>query len=132
MAVVAADAVLLVDRKRIAFGKQPALGLRQVQADGGGLAAVGEQLPDVFHLRPRPVLFGQLLQRYEGRRQRFDDDPLVVSGDSFSRHRLTPQIVATQFWPEPTVIAIEPLLWSASVAVQKSASCLPRVVHADF
>jgi hypothetical protein len=44
-------------------------------------------------MRPRLVLFGKLLEGDVGRRQGFDDNPLVVTGDSLSRHRLTPDIL---------------------------------------
>src|ERR1700736_3965239 len=91
MTVVAADAVFLIDFERVPLRKQPALGLRQMQTNGIGLAAIGEQLLDVVHMRPRLVLFGKLLEGDVGRRQGFDHDPLVVTGDSFSRHRLTPK-----------------------------------------
>ena len=43
---LAADAIFLIDRQRIALRKQPALGLRQVQADRSGLVA----LPHLFNV----------------------------------------------------------------------------------
>jgi hypothetical protein len=88
-AVALADAVFLVNRQRIGTWKQPAFGLRQVQAHGRGIAAVGEKLSDVFHMGPRLVLRRELLQRDEGCRQRFDDHPFVVARNSLSWHRFT-------------------------------------------
>src|SRR5579862_597874 len=86
---IAADAVFLIDPQRIDVGIEPALGLRQMQADGGGLPAAREHLLDVVHMRPRLVLFGQLLQCHEGSCESLRDDPFVVAGNSFSRHRRT-------------------------------------------
>jgi len=87
-AVAFADAVLLVDRQRIGVGKQPALGLGEMQADSRRLPAIREKLADIFHMGAGLVLFGELFQRHEGGSQRFDDDPFVVPCDSLSWHRV--------------------------------------------
>ena len=91
------DAILLVDRQWVELGKQPALGLGEVQRDGCRLAAIGEKLPDVVHMRPRLVFWRKLLQRDESRCQRLGDDPFVVARDSLLWHRRTPRLVAISF-----------------------------------
>src|SRR5207253_5997824 len=86
---VAADAVFAVDLETVAIRKQPALGLRQMQADGGGFAPVREQLADVAHMGLRLMLRRELFEGDECSRQRFRDDPSVVAGDSLLRHQFT-------------------------------------------
>ena len=58
------------------------------------VAAIGQELPDILHMGARLVLGRQLLEGDKGRRQRFDDDPFVVTRNSLSRHRLTLNVVA--------------------------------------
>jgi hypothetical protein len=45
-------------------------------------------------MRPWLVFCRELLQRDQCGGKRFGDDPSVVAGDSFSRHPLTPLVVA--------------------------------------
>src|SRR5258708_32672090 len=65
-----------------------------MQTDGGVVAAVGQELADIVHMGSRLVLWRQLFERDEGRCQRFDDDPFVVTRDSLSRHPLTLCLIA--------------------------------------
>ena len=93
--IAVADAIFLIDGQGIAVGEQAAFCLCKVQADGFGLAAIGEDFSDIIHVRPRLVLFGQLFERDKGCCQSFEDNPFVVACDSFPRHRLTPAAAAS-------------------------------------
>src|ERR1700733_12092457 len=57
------EAVFPVDRLPVRGRKQTALGLGQMEIDGSGLTAGGQQLLDVVHVRGGLVLVGQLLKR---------------------------------------------------------------------
>ena len=92
--IAVADAIFLIDGQGIAVGEQAAFCLCKVQADGFGLAAIGEDFSDILHVRPRLVLFGQLFERDKGCCQSFEDNPFVVACDSLPRHRLTLSTVA--------------------------------------
>jgi len=69
---------------------KPALGLGEMQADGGTVAAIGEKLSYILHMGPGLVFGRKLLQRDKCGRQGFGDNPFVVACDSFSGHRRTP------------------------------------------
>lgn len=103
---VAANAIFLVNPKRIDIRIEPAFGLSQMQTDGRGLPAVGEQLTDVFHVGARPVLFRKLFQGNERSRESLGDDPFVVAGNSFSRHQRTPRVWRPTLYPDPARAAI--------------------------
>ena len=96
---VAADAVFAVDFEAVEVGKQPALGLCKMQADGRRLTAIGEQFSDVVHMGLRLVLWRKLFERHQRSRERLRDDPSVVAGDSLFRHQLTPHLVAPHILP---------------------------------
>src|SRR6185437_4317927 len=88
--LVAGDAVLPVDHDAVEIRKQPAFGLRQMQADGGRIPCARQKFPHIVHMGPRLVLWRELLERNERRRQRLRDDPPVVAGDSLLWHQHTP------------------------------------------
>src|ERR1700742_1970864 len=79
-------AVFPVNRLAIGARKQAAFGLGQMEVDGSGLASGREQFLDVVHVGRGSMLFRQLLQRNQRRCQSFRDHPVVVAGDSLSRH----------------------------------------------
>jgi hypothetical protein len=85
-------AVFAINGQWINVGKQSALCLRQVQAEGSGLATRGQQLPDFVHMSARLVFRRKLLQRDYRCGQRFRNNPFVVARDSLSWHPTVPLI----------------------------------------
>jgi hypothetical protein len=79
-------AVFPVNRLAIAFRKQPAFCLGEVQIEGAGLATGGQKLFDVGHVRGRLVFLRKLLECDQRCRQCFRDHPFVVAGDSLPWH----------------------------------------------
>ena len=86
LALPVLKAVFVIDRQRIAFGKQPALGLGEVQIEASGKRTGAQKLPDLAHMCIGLVIGRKLLQRDQRRRLCFRDHPLVVARDSLSRH----------------------------------------------
>ena len=84
--------VFAINGQWISIGKQSALCLRQVQAEGSGLATGGQELPDLVHMGARLVFLRKLLQRDDRCGQRFRNNPFVVAGDSLSGHPTIPLI----------------------------------------
>jgi len=95
-------AIFPIDCQGINVGKQPALGLGQMQIDGSRLAARRQKLADLFHMGPRLVFLRKLLQRDQGRRQCFRDHPLVVAGNSLSWHSDHPFVLQPAIRAAPT------------------------------
>ena len=94
LALSVLKAVFLINGCPINVGKQPAFCLGQVQVDGAGLAGGDQKLADLVHLNARLMFGRKLLKRNQRRRQRFRDNPFVVTCDSFSRHSGRPFRVA--------------------------------------
>src|SRR5262245_7851769 len=57
-----------------------------MQIDGPGLTAGDQELSDIVHMLDWLMLRLELLQRNQGGRQRFRDNPFVVAGNSLLRH----------------------------------------------
>src|SRR5271169_6638824 len=64
-----------------------------MQMDRSGLAAGRQQLSEIVHMGGRLMFRGKLLERNERRGQCFRDDPIVVAGDSLSRHSVRPFVL---------------------------------------
>jgi hypothetical protein len=92
LALSVPKAVFAINGQGINVGKQSALCLREVQAEGSGLATGGQQLPDFVHMGARLVFRRKLLQRDYRCGQRFRNNPFVVACDSLSWHPTVPLI----------------------------------------
>jgi len=93
LALSVLKAVFLINGERVDAGKQPALGLSQMQRDGSRLATGGQKLPEIVHMGARLMFRRKMLQRHQCSRQCFGDDPFVVARDSLFWHELTPAVV---------------------------------------
>src|SRR5450631_3393081 len=87
------QAVFVIDRQWVNVGKQPALGLGQVQVEASRQATGVQKLLDFVHMGARLVLGGKLLQRNERRGQCFRAHPFVVARDSLSWHSDRPFVL---------------------------------------
>jgi hypothetical protein len=78
--------VFSIDGRPVKIGKQPALGLSQMQLGGSRLTMGGQKLPEIFHVRTWLVDRWKLLQRNQRCCQCFRENPFVVASNSLFRH----------------------------------------------